>query len=76
MAAVEVFNLVAKYPPKWSADIRNNGKLLAIFDFVQQERNRLYMYNSNKKELMYIQNIQGQKGSQETFVIDIMRLLK
>ena len=24
---------------------------------------------------MYIQNIQGQKGSQETFVIDINRLL-
>ena len=61
--AVERDLMMRLVAPKWAADIRNNGKLLAIFDFAQQERNKKFKFNTNKKEIMYIQNIRGEKGS-------------
>lgn len=43
-----------KFPPVWLADIRNNGKMVALFDKAQQDRNLNSKYSNGRKEVMYI----------------------
>jgi len=42
------------YPPVWLADIRNNGKMLALFDRNQQERNNACKHRFMRQETMFI----------------------
>jgi len=35
-----------KFPSTWMLDIRNNGKMFAVFDKAQQERNKHWKYKN------------------------------
>ena len=61
-------------------DIRNNGKMFAVFDKAQQERNKHWKYkNFNESEMMFIYNIVQGKCIQfgdNTYKLDLGLLLK
>jgi hypothetical protein len=50
----EAAKLMQAYPPVWLADIRNNGKMLALFDRNQQERNNACKHRFMRQETMFI----------------------
>ena len=64
----------AKYPCKWMADVRNNGKMLALFDKAQQDRNAHYKVARNVTELMLIYNI-GRSKQSSLQVLNMRQLL-
>ncbi len=56
----EVYRLI---PAKWMGSVRNNGKMLALYDQAQQARNRVFKNKMNLSEVLYIYNIMMSKGA-------------
>mmetsp|Transcript_27145 Transcript_27145/g.41307 ORF Transcript_27145/g.41307 Transcript_27145/m.41307 type:complete len:124 (-) Transcript_27145:2991-3362(-) len=52
-----------RIPAKWVGSVRNNGKMLALYDTAQQERNRVFKNKLNNTEVLYVYNILMSKGS-------------
>ena len=67
-----------KYPCIWEASIRNNGKMIALYDRNQLERRGKYKFRINEQEDMYIYSITISKTSQfepNIYKLDMRRLL-
>jgi len=52
----------------------NNGKVLALFDQAQQDRNKKYTFKANKVEVMILYNIVLNKASTH-LVLNMRQLL-
>ena len=52
----------ANIPTEWTADIRNDGKMLALYDQSQKEWNRMTAYPINRQEIMHFYSVGSRRG--------------
>lgn len=63
----------------WIADIRNDGKMIALYDKSQPIINRLTKFKSNRQQIMYIYMIKSRKNRticRKEFELDLDVLLE